>query len=125
MSAQAVVAVAIGGFAGAPARLLVDRLVADRVESDLPWGTLLVNLSGSLLLGLLTGLSLHGHLGAAAGALLGTGFCGAYTTFSTWSFETLRLLEDGELRRGAANALGSLASGLAVAAAGLAIGLAC
>lgn len=116
--------VAAGGFVGAPSRYLLDRAVSQRVDSDLPWGTFLVNVSGSFALGLLTGLSLGGHLPSAAAALLATGFCGAYTTFSTFTFETVRLLQDGRILHAAGNAAASLAVGLAAAAAGFAIGLA-
>jgi CrcB protein len=116
--------VAAGGFVGAPSRYLLDRAINRRVESDLPWGTFLVNISGSFLLGLLTGLSLSNHLSSLAEALLGTGFCGAYTTFSTFTFETIRLLEVGQILDAALNAVVSLAVGLLGAGAGLAIGLA-
>jgi CrcB protein len=115
--------VAVGGFVGAPSRYLVDRAINRRVESDLPWGTFLVNISGSFLLGLLTGLSLSHHLSSVAKALLGTGFCGAYTTFSTFSFETVRLLEVGQILEAAGNVVASVLVGLAGAALGLAIGL--
>lgn len=115
--------VAVGGFVGAPSRYLLDRAVSQRVGSDLPWGTFLVNVSGSLVLGFLTGLSLGGHLPGSATALLATGFCGAYTTFSTFTFETVRLLQDGRILHAAGNAAVSVAVGLA-AAAGFALGLA-
>jgi CrcB protein len=117
-------AVALGGVVGAPARYLSDRSIGARTASDFPFGTVLVNLAGSLLLGLLTGLELHGHLGGFLDALLAPGFCGAFTTFSTWSFETIRLVEEGEYAKALANAFGSLALGLAAGAAGLAAGLA-
>jgi CrcB protein len=116
--------VAAGGMVGAPARYLLDQLVTRRAASGLPWGTLAINLSGSLLLGILTGLTLAGHLPPAGKALLGTGFCGAYTTYSTFSLETVRLLENGRFRGAAGNVLVSVVAGLAAAAAGLAVGLA-
>jgi CrcB protein len=116
--------VAAGGFVGAPSRYLLDRAINRRIESDLPWGTFLVNISGSFVLGLLTGLSLSNHLSPLVKALLGTGFCGAYTTFSTFTFETIRLLEVGQILDAALNAFVSLAVGLLGAGAGLAIGLA-
>lgn len=116
--------VAAGGFVGAPSRYLLDRAISGRFESDLPWGTFAINITGSLLLGLLTGLTLAGHLSDIGKALIGTGFCGAYTTFSTFTFETVRLLEDGRLVEAAGNVLISVAVGLGAAAAGLAIGLA-
>ncbi|MDA8292284.1 MAG: fluoride efflux transporter CrcB [Actinomycetota bacterium] len=123
MEALTVAAVALGGFVGAPARFLADRLVADHVESDFPIGTFLVNVTGSFLLGVLTGLDLAGHLPALVTALVGTGFCGAYTTFSTWSFETVRLVEDAEYLEAALNVVASLAVGLVAAGAGIALGL--
>ncbi|HEY3941801.1 MAG TPA: fluoride efflux transporter CrcB [Acidimicrobiales bacterium] len=116
--------VAAGGLVGAPARYLLDRAISTRVASDVPWGTFVVNVSGTLLLGFLTGLTLGDHLGPIDRALLGTGFCGAYTTFSTFTFETVRLVEDGRFLAAAGNVLLSLAVGLGAAAAGLAIGLA-
>jgi CrcB protein len=116
--------VAAGGLVGAPARYLLDQFVTRRVESDLPWGTLVINLSGSLLLGFLAGLTLAGHLPPTGKALLGTGFCGAYTTYSTFTFETVRLLENGRLLSAASNVLVSVVAGLAAAAAGVAAGLA-
>jgi fluoride exporter len=119
-----VLCVAVGGLIGAPTRFLVDRFVADRVEVDFPLGTFVINISGSFLLGLLTGLDLAGHMPVLVKAAIGTGFCGAYTTFSTWSFETVRLLEEGEFAEAITNAFVSLAVGLAAAAGGIALGLA-
>jgi CrcB protein len=117
-------AVAAGGLVGAPSRYLVDRAVTARIESELPWGTLLINVSGSFLLGLLTGLSLAGHLPLFTKTLFGVGFCGAYTTFSTFSYETLRLFEDGRLVEAGANVIVGVVVGMAVAAGGIAVGLA-
>jgi CrcB protein len=121
---QLYLVVAVGGFVGAPSRYLLDRAINRRIESDLPWGTFLVNISGSFLLGLLTGLSLSNHLSPLTNALLGTGFCGAYTTFSTFTFETIRLFEVGQILDATLNAFVSLLVGLLGAGAGLAIGLA-
>lgn len=123
MTFELYVVVAVGGFFGAPARYLLDRAVNRRIESDLPWGTFLVNISGSFVLGFLTGLSLSHHLSTVAKALLGTGFCGAYTTFSTFSFETIRLFEVGQILEASVNVVVSVVVGLVGAAAGLAIGL--
>jgi fluoride exporter len=116
-------AVAAGGFVGAPSRFLVDRLVNRRVDSELPWGTFLINITGSFLLGLLTGLVITHRLGPVPRALLSTGFCGAYTTFSTFTYETLGLYEDGELLQAALNVGTSVIIGLMAATAGLAVGL--
>jgi len=115
--------VAVAGAIGAPARYLLDGFVQDRVSDDEPWGTFVVNIVGSFLLGLVTGLGLHAHLSDAATATLGTGFCGAFTTFSTFSFESSRLLESGDWRGAAISVTGSLAVGLAAAGTGLGIGL--
>lgn len=123
MGVLVVVCVAAGGLVGAPARFLLDRFVADRVEADFPLGTLLVNVSGAFVLGLLTGLDLRGNLPAPLKALLATGFCGAYTTFSTWSYETIRLVERDELLQASLNAIGSLVVGLLASGAGIALGL--
>ncbi len=124
MKLSLVLAVAVGGFVGAPSRYLLDRVVSRRMGSKLPWGTLAVNVTGSLLLGLLSGLSLAHHLSAVDDGLLGIGFCGAYTTYSTFSFETVRLFEEGLVLNAMANLVASLAAGLACAGAGVAIGLA-
>ena len=115
--------VAVGGLIGAPSRYLLDRAISTRVESDLPWGTFVINVTGSFVLGLLTGLTLAGHLPDLLKAFLGTGFCGAYTTFSTFTFENIRLFEDGRLLEGTGNVAVSLMLGLAAATAGLAVGL--
>lgn len=123
MTFNLLAAVAAGGFVGAPSRYLLDRAVNGRIESDLPWGTFAINISGAFLLGVLTGLSLGHHVSPVAKALFGAGFCGAYTTFSTFSFESLRLLEDGRILEAVANVAASVVIGLAGAAAGLAIGL--
>jgi fluoride exporter len=104
-----VLAVLAGGMVGAPARYLADRLIQARHDSVFPWGTFAVNAAGSAVLGFLLGAQSHLALPAAAFALLGTGFCGGLTTFSTFGYETLRLLEDGALGEAGLNVLGSLA----------------
>jgi CrcB protein len=114
-------AVAVAGALGAASRYLLDGLVQDRVEGVFPWGTWVINVSGSLVLGFLTGLALYHGLTDAPKAVIGTGFLGAYTTFSTLMFETIRLYEDGSRYESLLNAAGSLAGGLAAAAAGLAL----
>jgi CrcB protein len=110
-----VLLVAIGAAIGAPARYLTDRAVQSRHSSPFPWGTLTVNVAGSMLLGFLVGLPAS-H---ALTALLGTGFCGALTTYSTFSFETLKLARGGERLLAAANAIGSVLAGLGAAYVGL------
>ncbi|HXY43947.1 MAG TPA: fluoride efflux transporter CrcB [Acidimicrobiales bacterium] len=116
--------VGLGGALGAPARYLIDRSVSARTDSDLPWGTFVINVSGALLFGLLTGLTMHHHLPSIALQLLGTGFCGAYTTFSTFSYETVRLAASGQWLEVGVNLAMCLVAGLAGAAAGLGLGLA-
>jgi CrcB protein len=113
--------VALGGFVGAPARAAVDRFVSDRVEADFPFGTFLVNVSGSFVVGLLTGLAVVGDMPGLVKALLTTGFCGAYTTFSTWTFETIRLVEEDQLLEAGLNVVLSLVVGLLAAGAGVAV----
>jgi fluoride exporter len=112
-------AVAGAAALGAVCRAVADRLVRSRLRGGLPWGTVVVNLSGSLLLGLTTGLAARHGLPAGPEAVLGAGFLGGYTTWSTYLWETVELALAG--RRGAAalNLVGSLAAGLLAAAAGL------
>ena len=106
---------------GAPLRYLVDSAVGERSNSVFPWGTFLINSTGSLALGFLTGLALYHGFPKTSKVVLGTGFCGAYTTFSTFSFETLRLVQDGEVGAACRNALATLATCAAAAALGLAL----
>lgn len=113
--------VAIAGALGTVARYLLDGLVSDRVGSAHPWGTFVINVTGSFLLGGFTGLHLAGHLGDAAIDVVGIGFCGAFTTFSTFSYESVRLIEAGDHGAAAMNVLGSLGVGLLAAGAGLAL----
>jgi fluoride exporter len=114
--------VAVGAAVGAPLRYLVGRVVQERVDADLPVGTFAVNVAGSFVLGALAALTPALGTGSALPALLGTGFCGALTTYSTFSYETLALLETGRRDRAALNLLGSLAVGLAAAALGMTVG---
>jgi CrcB protein len=117
------VAVGLAAGVGAVARYLVDQVVQLRSRAEFPMGTLLVNLSGSLLLGLTTGLALHHGLATTATILIGTGFAGGYTTLSTWAWESLALAEQGDLLEAAVNVAGSFLGGLAAAAAGLGLAL--
>lgn len=112
---------AAAGAVGAPCRYLVDSAIGERSPGRFPWGTFVVNMTGSLLLGLITGAALYRGFPATPRIILGAGFCGAYTTFSTWTFETVRLLEERAPGAAFANALGSLAVGLGAAGIGLAI----
>ena len=112
--------VAIFGGLGAVARFELDGLVQGRLDTELPFGTLVVNGLGSLLLGLLIGL----HLTESDLLLAGVATLGSFTTFSTWMLETQRLAEDGEGGLALANVIGSIALGLVAAALGWAIGAA-
>ena len=111
--------VTLAGAAGAVARFVVDGAVGHRWAPTFPWATLAINVSGSLLLGIVTGAVLFGGAPDLLRAVVGVGLCGGYTTFSTASFETVRLAQQGRATAALANALGSLLSSAAAAAAGL------
>ena len=113
--------VVLGAMVGAPLRYLTDRAVQARHDSVFPWGTFVVNVTGSLILGLLTGAVSAGAAGPHLQLLIGTGLCGALTTYSTFSYETLRLTEAGAGLYAAANAVASVAAGLAAAFAGVSL----
>ena len=106
---------------GAPARYLLDGFVQDRTMGAFPWGTFAVNMSGCLILGFLTGLGMYHGTSDTARTVLGTGGLGAYTTFSTFTFETVTLAEEGALDEAARNVGFSMVIGAAMAAAGLAL----
>ena len=110
-----VLLVALGAAVGAPLRFLTDRAVRARYGDRFPWGTLIVNVLGSLVLGFVAGLP------AAPGvtALVGTGFCGALTTYSTFGYETLRLARCGARAAALANVLLSVLAALGAAYLGL------
>jgi len=115
-----VLLVLLGGAVGAPLRYLTDRVVQSRHDSGFPWGTFTVNAVGSLILGVVLGHSGTGPLTA----LLGSGFCGALTTYSTFGYETVLLATRRAWLYATLNALGSVATGLGTAGLGLAIGAA-
>ena len=108
----------VAGSAGAACRLLLDNAVPHRV---FPRGTLVINVVGSLALGLIIGAALYHAFPNTPKVVLGTGFCGAFTTFSTWTYETIQLLSDGHVREAALNAAGSVVACLAAAGLGLAV----
>jgi len=110
-----ILAVLAGGMIGAPARFLTDRFVQARRDTVFPWGTFAVNMFGSAVIGFLLGAERHLGLPPVVFALLGTGFCGGLTTFSTFGYETLRLLEDGAVADAGLNVIGSLAAGVLLA----------
>jgi CrcB protein len=120
VSLPVLVAIGLLGGAGSIARFVLDAAVTRRAGRDFPLGTLAVNLSGSLALGVLVGAALTGD----PYRLAGTGLLGAYTTFSTWALESHRLAEDGRLRLGALNVAVSLVLGVAAAWLGRRLGAA-
>lgn len=120
MSLGVVIGIGLLGGAGAIARFVLDDAVAGRLGTEFPYGTLAVNVSGAFVLGALAGAA----VGRDAFRLAGTGFIGAYTTFSTWALESQRLGEDGRLGLGVLNFLVSLGAGLAAAWAGQRLGAA-
>lgn len=107
-----VLLVALGGAIGAASRYLLGGWIQGRLGPDFPWGTFIVNVSGSLLIGVVLGLVDRGTLSAEARLFLAVGILGGYTTFSTFSYETLQLLADGNLAATLLNALGQFALGL-------------
>ena len=111
-----------GAAVGAPLRYLSDRAIQARHDSVFPWGTLTVNVVGSLILGILTGAVTAGGASPQVQLAVGTGFCGALTTYSTFSYETLRLLEDDARLFAAVNVVASIVAGLVAAFSGVAIG---
>jgi CrcB protein len=102
-------------------RYLIDGAISDRHGAGFPFGTFAVNVSGSLLLGALTGLGLYHGFPTAPKIVLGTGFCGAFTTFSTFSFETVRLVEEGASGAALCNLVATATTCAAAAALGLAL----
>jgi CrcB protein len=111
----------IAAAVGATGRYLIDGFIQDHTDGPFPWGTLVVNVTGCFVLGVLTGLALHHQLGATSRTVLGTGAMGAYTTFSTFTFETVRLAQEGATKVALRNVAASLLVGLAAASAGLAL----
>jgi CrcB protein len=114
--------VAVAAAVGAGARYALDIAVQRRHQSVLPWGTFIINATGSFALGVVTTLASHHGLGSHWDAVLGTGLLGGYTTWSTFTWETFALAEQRRLGAAALNLTGSLLVGLSAAAAGLALG---
>jgi len=121
VSPLAWVAFLVAAGIGAPARYLLDGWIQDRTEGAFPWGTFTVNVTGCLALGVIAGLGLYHDLGTTVRTVVGTGGLGAYTTFSTVTFETVRLAEEGALNEAFRNAGANLLVGLAAVSAGLVI----
>jgi CrcB protein len=120
MDWRLIAAVAVGGALGSVARYLIGALVQERLATALPVGTLAINLSGSLLLGFLVRIGLEtSAFGPEMRFFLTTGFCGGFTTFSTFSYETLRLFEDGEYRTAGLYVIASVVLALLGCAVGM------
>ena len=111
--------VAVIGGAGSVLRFYADGVVSAAAGRDFPYGTMVINVSGAVILGLLTGLALT----PSQSLLLGTAAIGSYTTFSTWMLETQRLTEERQYRKAVLNIVVSLALGIAAAALGRLIGM--
>lgn len=121
MSAIAWVAFLLAAGIGAPGRYLLDGWIQGRTGGAFPWGTLTVNVTGCLALGIVAGLGLYHDLSGTVRTVVGTGALGAYTTFSTVTFETVRLAEEGAVDEAVRNTAANLLAGLAAVAAGLAL----
>jgi CrcB protein len=121
MSTADILWVGLAGSLGALTRFVVDGLIRARATTPLPAGTITINLTGSFVLGLLTGLVVFHAAPSALTLVAGTGFCGGYTTFSTASFETVRLAQERQLAAAGLNAAVTTLGALAAAAAGLAL----
>ncbi|MBG6215030.1 CrcB protein [Cryobacterium sp. CAN_C3] len=122
MSPVVIVALSVAGGIGAVTRLVFDGFLRSRVTTSYPLGTTVINVTGSLLLGLVTGLALAHAMPLEWRLILGTGFLGGYTTFSTASFETVRLAQQGRYAAALTNGLGMFLGALLAAGAGLWLG---
>lgn len=123
MTTIMVIAAALAGGIGAAVRFILDGLVRNRITTAIPAGTVFINVSGSLLLGLLAGLVLGHSAPFDLQVILGTGFLGGYTTFSTANVETVRLIQSGRTGRGIINALGTMVLSVVAAGGGLVLGV--
>lgn len=115
-------AVALAGGAGAALRFVVDGILRTKVPAGYPWPTTIINISGSLLLGFLTGIAADSLVPAGMSVVLGAGFLGGYTTFSTASYETVQLVRDRRYAAALGNGLGLAVAAVAVAWLGLWLG---
>jgi fluoride exporter len=112
----------LGAALGAPLRYLTDQAIRAHYGAAFPWGTLTVNVVGSLILGVVAGATLAGVAPQSVQLLIGIGLCGTLTTYSTFSYETLRLLEEGSLFYPLANVVISVSAGVGAAFIGVAVG---
>lgn len=115
-------AISVAGGVGAALRLALDGMLRARIRTAYPLGTTVINVTGSLVLGLLVGLALNGAISAEWRLVLGTGLMGGYTTFSTASVETVRLLQSRRFAAALGNGLGMLVVSVLAASFGLWIG---
>jgi fluoride exporter len=123
MPVLGVLLIGVGGFAGAIARYLIDARVTAWTGGSLPWGTLVINISGSFAVGLLFALVIErAALPAEIRGPVMIGFIGSYTTFSTLALESWRMIEDGAWLYASANLIGSIIIGLVAVTAGVALG---
>lgn len=106
------VLVVAGAMVGAPVRYLTDRAIQRRHDTVFPWGTFTVNVAGCLVLGVVTGAATYGSAASSLQALLGIGFCGTLTTYSTISYETMRLAQTGARLFAVANLTASVVAGM-------------
>lgn len=116
-------AVGLAAALGAVCRYLLDQIVQHQHDQTFPWGTFVINVTGSLLLGVVTGLSIHHGLPKVPTTVIGVGFAGGYTTWSTYMWESIALAETGARLQAGVNIVGSLVVGLAAAAAGFGLAL--
>lgn len=114
-----VLLLALAGGLGAATRFVLDGFVRTLIKTALPWGTILINVSGSLVLGFLAGLVMRGIAPESLLLILGTGFLGGYTTFSTASLETIRLIQSRRPGLALVNGVGTMAISVLAAAAGV------
>lgn len=113
--------ITVAGSVGAIARFVLDGVVRQRWKSDFPWATTIINVTGSLVLGFVTGLIVFRGAPSELQQIVGIGFCGGYTTFSTASVETVRLLQRRKYLLGVINGAGTLSATVTAGAAGLAL----
>lgn len=115
-------AVSLAGGVGAALRLVIDGAVKARVHTALPVGTLFINVAGSFILGVVTELALGGVVDDAWRLVIGTGLCGGFTTFSTASFETVRLVQERRFELAWMNAVGMLVLAVGAGLLGILLG---
>jgi fluoride exporter len=121
VNALTILLLGLAGGLGAGTRFVVDGLVRSKIRTALPVGTIAINVTGSFLLGLVAGAVMVHAAPVELQAIAGTGFLGGYTTFSTASFETVRLIQSRRTGLALLNGVGTAVAGIGAAAAGLAL----